>query len=479
MKRNILVAILFGLTLIACEKDFLDKQPSNRISEQIITSNDGTIEIGINGTYRTLASYLFDGLYTSAMAEVMSGDALITKSNNYTRFLVYYQYNLKTTSTYASYIWISAYEVIDNANVILAGIDKASGDKDKLDNLEGEALALRAYSYMQLANMFQAETYSANPEALCVPLRVEPYQTSQIADIPRATNNQVYDQIEKDLLEAANLINDNNRTGRFSKRAVQGLLARVYLQRGMWEDAATWAIACHRNQALDPSLITDGFYDYNAESIFGYDYTETDNSFYMSHPSFWYFARPDYDGLVYGYSSIRYTPEFVDMFADNDARKMFFVDDSEMFGSDGSFFTYKFQHRNDQLSEARMIRMRVSEMYLIEAEAKAHFDEIGAKNALFNVQKRSVPTATLSTNSGQDLMMEIFTERKKELYGEGFGVLDNKRMRVDIDRSSPFHWGYSETTIKWNSPTLTLPIPQAEIDANGKISPSDQNEAYR
>lgn len=480
MKSRIYIsALLLGLSLMACEDDFLDKEPSNQISEKIITSNDVTIEIGINGTYRTLASYRFDGLYIPAIVEVTSGDALICQANNYSWFVTTYQFNEQSTDVYPNYIWQRAYGVIDNANVILAGIDKASGDIDKLDNLKGEALALRAYSYMLLSNMFQAETYSANPQAQCVPLRVEPYTAVGSADLPRATNEQVFDQIEKDLLAAVEIIRDNNRQGRFSKRAVQGLLARLYLQMEQWNDAATWALACHRNQTLNPSLITDGFYDYNAETIFGFDYTETDHGGYASQPSFWYFSRPGYDGVIYGYSSIRYTPEFVNLFSDDDARKMFFVDDLGFFGSDGTFFTYKFQHRNDQLSVARMIKMRVSEMYLIEAEAKAHFDENGARNALFTVQKRSIPSANLSTNTGNNLINEIFVERKKELYGEGFGVLDNKRMKIDVDRSSSYHWGYPETSIKWDSPILTMPIPQAEIDANELISPSDQNEAYQ
>jgi hypothetical protein len=159
---------------------------------------------------------------------------------------------------------------------------------------------------------------------------------------------------------------------------------------------------------------------------------------------------------------------------------MFVEDDLGFFGSDGSYFTYKFQHRDDQLSVARMIKMRVSEMYLIEAEAKARLlDEVGARNALFVVQQRSIPSASLSTNSGDDLINEIYTERKKELYGESFGVLDNKRMKIDVDRSSSFHWGYESSSITWNNPILVQPIPQSEIDANPLISEENQNEAYR
>ncbi len=477
---KILISILLGVGFTSCGKDFLERNPSNKVSEEIITSNATTIEVGINGTYRSLASYYFDGLYIPGVLEVTSGDALICQANNYRWFVQQYQYNSNSISLYTERIWNKGYEVIDNANVIIAGIDNAEGDQSKLDNLKGEALTLRAYSYLKLANMYQAQTYGENNQALCVPLRVLPYNASDDPGLARSTNEVVYLQIEQDLLAAVDLLNDNNRTGRFSKRSAQGLLARLYLEMQQWQNASDWAIACHRNQPLDPALITDGFYDYNAESLFGFDYTETDNAVFATHPSFWYFMRPGYEGEIYGYSTIRYTPEFVNQFSDDDARKMFVVDDIGFFGSDGSYFTYKFQHRNDQLSVARMIKMRVSEMYLIEAEAKARLlDEDGSRNALFTVQQRSIPTATISSNTGGDLINEIFIERKKELYGESFGVLDNKRMRVNIDRSSSFHWGFNSTTINWNSPILTLAIPQIEIDANPLITDNDQNEAYR
>ena len=480
IRITLLITILLSIGLTSCEEDFLDRKPSNMVSEEIITSNATTIEVAINGTYRTLASQLFDALFIPAILEINSGDALICQANNYRWFVDNYQHNIQSTSGYAGNIWIRAYRVIDNANVVLSGIDNVQGDQSTLDNLKGEALTLRAYSYMRLANLFQAETYSANHQALCVPLRVLPYDAAEDPGLARATNEQVYQQIEQDLLDAVELLSNMNRTGRFSKRAAQGLLARLYLEMEQWQDASDWAAACHRDQPLDPALITDGFYDYNAESLFGFDFTETDNAIFETHPSFWYYMRPGYQGEIYGYSSIRYTPEFVDMFANNDARKMFVEDDLGFFGSDGSYFTYKFQHRNDQLSVARMIKMRVSEMYLVEAEAKARLlDEDGARNALFIVQNRSIPSATISTNTGDALISEIFTERKKELYGESFGVLDNKRMKINIDRSSSYHWGFESSSINWNDPILVQPIPQSEIDANPLISQEDQNEAYR
>jgi hypothetical protein len=482
MKRIVLnmFLALMGVITLSCSEDLLDKEPSNQISDQLITQNATTIDVAINGTYRTFALWAYDGLYTHAIAEVRSGDAFIAQSNNYMWFVDPYKMNLTTTNIFSSRIWERAYRVIDNVNVILSNIDEAEGDQAVLDNLKGEALAMRAYAYMTLAHFYQEKAFSADPSAPCVLLITEPFDAAQDPGRERATNQQIYNQIETDLLASEQLISENNRTGRLSRRAVQGLLARHYLEIEEWSDAASWASAAHRDQPLNVADITEGFFDYNEETLWGYDYTETDNGGFASVPSFWYFWMPGGTDVLYGYSTIRYTPEFVNKFANDDARKMFVEDYTGFFGADGSFFTYKFRHRNNELSKARLIKMRVGEMYLIEAEAKANMgDDAGAQDALFVVQSRSIPSAVKSTNTGQDLLDEIYDERDRELYGEGFGVLDNIRLNITVDRSSSFHWGNAMTSIPGDDPLLMLPIPQDEIDANPKLTNDDQNSAYR
>ena len=71
--------------------------------------------------------------------------------------------------------------------------------------------------------------------------------------------------------------------------------------------------------------------------------------------------------------------------------------------------------------------MRVAEMYLIEAEAKARMGTGGAE-ALLPLAENRDPSYVLSTNSGQDLIDEVLLQRRWELWGEGFRFNDLKRL---------------------------------------------------
>ncbi|MCG8410418.1 MAG: RagB/SusD family nutrient uptake outer membrane protein [Bacteroidales bacterium] len=479
MKKIYMLIVAIIMFATSCSEEFLEQKPSNSISEEVVLSSLDAIEIAINGTYKYLSSYYFDALFYQAFADLRSGEAILASANNYGWFVDAYKNNITVSSLYPEIFWIRGYQVIVNANKIMDNLNDISGDVTKIKQYYAETLALRAYSHLLLANVFADKPYSVNPDAKCIPIKL----SSNLSDsnIPRAKVRDVYKQIIKDLLEAEPLIG-NIRTGRFSRRAVQGVLARAYLDMENWEKAAHWASICHANQDLDTAAITDGFYDYNSETILGYDFTDTDHAVYRSHPSFWYIDGPN-SNYLYGYSTIMYAPSFVNIFADNDKRKMFIPGPrAGFFGVPGTFVTYKFRHRNDNLSYANLIRMRVAEMYLIEAEALAKLatpDYDRAQKALLKVQARSIPGATESTNEGQTLLNEIYLERRKELYGEGFGVFDLMRLQLPVDRSDNLHWGYSQTTIPANADILSFPIPQVEIDANDAISENDQNPFYK
>src|SRR6056297_1662616 len=485
--NKLIIFIVLVLAIISCSDDFLEQEPTNLLSDDVILSSTDALEVAINGSYRSLASYALDGLFYEGMADVRSGDAVMASASNYGWFINPYRFNLTATSRYSVWPWEVAYEVIDNANVIINNIEQVPGDETEKNQLYGEALCLRAYSYMLLATMFADKPYSVNPDAMCVPLRLTSEDVANDPHLARASVGDVYNQIIEDLSEAEPLLGFV-RTGRFSQRAAQGLLARAYLEMENWEQASSWAATCHGDQELQTEDMTSGFFDYNNETIFGYDFTDTDNGIFLSHPSFWYLDGPE-SGNLYGYSTLLYTPEFVSIFDANDARNMFIRSDTTLVEEVGAIasnffgvaahYTYKFRHRNDFLGQARLIRMRVAEMYLIEAEAEAqltHYDN--AQQALFEVQSRSIPGATQSTYTGATLLDEIYLERRKELYGEGFGVWDLMRLQLPVDRSSPVHWGYTEDIIPANADILSLPIPQDEIDANDLITEEDQNPAY-
>ena len=124
--------------------------------------------------------------------------------------------------------------------------------------------------------------------------------------------------------------------------------------------------------------------------------------------------------------------------------------------------------------------IRLSEMYLIAAEAALPTDALKASNYLNEIRKRS-PGLALSTSSTVTLDM-ILNEKSKELFAEGQRYWDMIRLNKTIQFNDNF---ITPTVIITSRPTsidrtyykAILPIPKSELDANPAIA-SQQNPQY-
>ena len=88
---------------------------------------------------------------------------------------------------------------------------------------------------------------------------------------------------------------------------------------------------------------------------------------------------------------------------------------------------------------ADLVMMRTSEMYLIKAEAAAHLagKESEAQQLLYtlrNARMKEGKTAAAVTETGDVLIQEIWKERRKELWGEGFALTDLIRNQQSVER---------------------------------------------
>jgi len=132
-----------------------------------------------------------------------------------------------------------------------------------------------------------------------------------------------------------------------------------------------------------------------------------------------------------------------------------------------------------------IIYMRSAEMYLIEAEAEAMLNNISsAQNALRplgEARDSAYDPTVFGTQAA--LMAHIKFQRGVELFGEGFLYTDKIRWDEGIDHAANGGSGASEVLYQdgyqQDRPSINndwiFKIPQAEIDANPNISPSDQN----
>lgn len=140
------------------------------------------------------------------------------------------------STAYAKY-----YKWIMGCNAVLDNIDKSIGSQWEKDRVKGEALAVRAFYYFRLANLY-GEPYNYNPQSLCVPLKLN----SGISEtqMQQHTVKEVYDQVVKDLNEAARLMDPlqvARRDYHINQPAIHILLSRVYLYMEKYAESVTEA----------------------------------------------------------------------------------------------------------------------------------------------------------------------------------------------------------------------------------------------
>jgi hypothetical protein len=129
-----------------------------------------------------------------------------------------------------------------------------------------------------------------------------------------------------------------------------------------------------------------------------------------------------------------------------------------------------------------VIYMRSSEMYLIEAEAKAMMNDVpGAQNALEPLAKeRDSAWDKTKYDTKEKMMDHIKWQRHIELWAEGFGFHDKIRWNDPHDMTGSgaaevlYQDGFQQARPSENAKWVWK-IPQREIDANPNLTEANQN----
>jgi len=129
------------------------------------------------------------------------------------------------------------------------------------------------------------------------------------------------------------------------------------------------------------------------------------------------------------------------------------------------YFTKKFQ------GNAGTSFIRLSEMYLIRAEANARLANM--TNALTDLNTIRERSNLLPLEITANVLESIFLERRRELAFEGHLLFDIARYKKDVNRNL----GCIANTCNLSYPSnyFILPIPASSTDLNENIQ---QNEGY-
>jgi len=462
--HNIFIALIaLAIAITSCSEDYLDRAPVTATTEEEVFSDSTKTDVFINGIYDEFSYWYYTG-HLLMIADVRGEDALIKSSGNYGRLVEDYQYAIPETYYLADDFWQFAYILIANVNSAISEVEASETFSAYYKNRAASELrAIRAKAYMDLVKLY-GHAYSHDPNAPGVPVFTETIGPNE--DAPgRMPVQDAYDQIINDLEYAVENMPAGGDIYHINKSAAQGMLARAYLRMENWGEAAANAAAARTGYPLmSGEDLLAGFADPTTEWMWALDMREDDNNGYLMLPSF-------YDTRVLGYSSIRATPEFVELYGQNDLRRQWFSGED-----DHGVLITKYLHRTAW--DMDQVLMRASEMYLIEAEAYARLENTDdALTALNAVQERANAQITPSDVDQEQLINAVKRERRKELFGEGFRVFDLMRWNDPLVRTSDKHW--APVNLPANDPLFLYPIPQEEINANSNISEADQNAAYK
>jgi hypothetical protein len=476
MKKGIIhrytLAIAFVLaTLTSCNDSFLELAPPTSLtpSQALLTAAD--LQVALRGVYAQLRNVDFYGRTVPVLGDIMADNAFqhATNTNRYTNYSLY---TAVSTDANATGLWNGAYTAILRANNIINSEIPSSAT---VDQYKGEAYALRALSYFTIVRYF-AKPYTDSPSALGVPIVITFDPDFKPA---RSTVQDVYTLILSDLAQAYTLMTTFTNSSQFSKYAAKGLEAKVHLTMGNNTAAKTAALDVINNGGFTP-LTTANHASYWAGVAVRTDKLET--LFEVSSDAVGNLA---FDALPYLYSQ---RGNYGDLLIADDLYASFTVGDVRLglYPTNpmvqpvpplaGSFrpgvkWVNKYPTFSGDYSDTKVLRL--SDMYLIAAEASLPGNEADALTYVNFITSRRGATAIAST--GAQLLEDILTERRKELAFEGDRYMDYMRLKRDVVRSN--NYPASAQNVEYSNFRRILPIPQVEADANPNIR-EQQNPQY-
>jgi hypothetical protein len=468
------------LLFTGCKKDALQKDPSEMINTEVVFATTDNAYSAINGMHRLMYYQWYSNqaaggqsgnmIYMDALGE----DFVMTAQANGFFISEYkWQSHRSATSSINQFNYGFYYALIGNANEIINNIDNAVGPDEDKNFIKGQALTYRAWCYFQMIQLFgNRYVKGGDNSGLGLPLILERTKGAK----PRNTVEEVYGQINKDLDDAIALFGNaasRPNVSHLNIDVAKGVKARVALTQQDYVAAAKFA----KEARADYTLMTQNQYlnsfvniD-NPEWIWGIHQREDQPTYFYSFYAYvGNFSSTNTRGNPKAINSLLY-----DKISSTDVRKRLWdptgADDNFPLAANGvrkPYMTRKFTLPNPGNSNGDLMFMRASEMFLIEAEALARTAgmENQAKEVLLELAETRDANYTLSTNTGADLIEEILTQRRVELWGEGFRFYDLKRLNLPLNRNGANH--IASLAVEFSVPAgakeWQFLIPQGEID---------------
>lgn len=482
MKRTIQLGIIIGLSSILSScVDLYDAPSSNQTTQQFYRNESdaiaavNTIYSGLNvGSEQMLYNSLFQIGVEMATDDYQAGPRA---RNAHVRAISNLIHDASNDRMEA--LWRQSYDLINRANMAIdhiSQIDKnlfSTGIQERLIN---EAKFLRALNYFNLVRWFGSiplvlhETSSLDKESL---------------DIKQASEDEIYEQIIKDLTAAESLpvTYTGQDIGRATSGAAKGVLSKVYLTRKDWKNAVekSQEIIDSKNYSLFENFadVFNVATKNGREHIFSVQFKG--NSNFVGNSLSSRSAPYEVPGINGDFADeIHWAGGLYQSFRKEDKRLPVTFVTQMISPENGKTYTLSEPHFNKYYdtnvignqyeSSVNYPLLRYAEILLINSEARNElngptnetYSGIDAVRRRADIPALQVIAPSLTKDAFRD---SIFQERRKEF------VYEYKRWFDLVRRGADYYVKTLKAAGKTNAAPkhIHFPIPQRELDLNPKL----------
>lgn len=473
MKKIYLVLGIAASMVFSSCSDFLDREPSTQLPTESAITTTTDLRNAING----IGYVLSDGRMTYAsefnfFADTRTNQFKVIKDNNQLGEVRLYLYN--ANGDFNDYAYQYFYMALGNVNSALQSIDKGQveGDAGEINDYKGQLLAWRGMLHFDLARMFcHIPTTVENP-ANELGLVISDQVFDKDYKGTRKNLSETYDFIIKQFTDALPLLAKKSDNGYFNYYAALGLRARAYLYNGQYNEALADAQEIINSGAYK-MLTRDNYVDAWSkeaanETILEFVQTEKYNQQRYA-PGYYCDASGyaengfDTDGFLYKYLASH----------PKDVRSGLIKDQTSAKAS--GYYPNKYPGRNGNLYVNNPKLLRLSEIYLIAAEAQWHLDNAGS----YDLTKTSADAAQY-INAIDENRIEGYQDKASVTLED---ILNEYVIEMFCENQIAFaYWrnhqsvtNQSKQEIKYNAYNTIMAIPQREIDYNKALQ---QNPEY-
>ncbi|MDR3341008.1 MAG: RagB/SusD family nutrient uptake outer membrane protein [Candidatus Symbiothrix sp.] len=486
MKKLIFIIAVFSLVALSSCEDFLNLSPTNAASAGTAIRTEADAKVIINGLMRSLTSSNYYGRNFFLYGDAKGGDVALVSLGRGNDAL--YTFNHSATSnSYVGY-WSQIYSCMLQINNLLTNIDRMEEEGKStatLSDYKGQALTLRALLYFDLVRLYGRPYSEDNGVSPGVPMPLTVLDV--YARETRLTVAENYTQILKDLHDATPLLSKSVTKGFVNYYANKAIQARVYLFMGNNPDAlkAAEEIINDKKYTLyeNTAWVASWSSEFGSESILELGIYQDEADLTANSLGYYFMRRAKLSNAMGWFVA---SDAFIAKLAEDPAdvrRGIMDYDEIDItrFGACNKYTGNDNKGDKGSPSAVNIKVIRLSEIYLIAAEAALSSDKVKAADYLNQIRKRA-PSLTPAAEATINLDM-ILDERSKELYMEGHKFFDMMRWGRSITFNDEILSGSISQTLRPKTIDVKtfyktiLPIAQTELDANPAIV-SQQNPGY-